>query len=64
MLETAPRLTDPNDFQRWLADVHFRDAYEIAYGVRPQFTVDYLTDFELAARTCQIQKFSGRYPRY
>ena len=37
---------------------------EIAYGVRPQFPVDYLTDFELAARTTQIQKFSGRYPRY
>ena len=50
-------------FSRWLADVHFRDAYERAYGVRPQFSVDYLTDVELAGRTALIKRFSGVYPR-
>jgi hypothetical protein len=39
----------------------FRDAYERAYGVRPVFSLDYLTAAELQWRTAQIKKFSGVY---
>ena len=44
-----------------LAVVEFHNAYEIAYGVRPVFSVAHLTDGELAARTALIKKFSGVY---
>lgn len=35
-------------------EVNFRDAYERAFGVRPVFNLDHLTDAELLERTKQI----------
>ena len=32
----------------------FHDAYEVAFGVRPAFNVDHLSDAELLERTEQI----------
>ncbi len=37
-------------------EVSFRDAYEEAFGVRPVFNVDHLTDAELLARTYNIRR--------
>ena len=37
-------------------EVAFRDAYEIAFGVRPVFNVDHLSDRELQTRIELIEK--------
>lgn len=37
-------------------EILFRDAYEIAFGVRPVFNVDHLSDSELETRTDLIEK--------
>ncbi len=37
-------------------EVLFRDAYEIAFGVRPVFNLDHLSNSELEARTELIER--------
>jgi hypothetical protein len=39
----------------------FRDAYEVAFGVRPVFSVDHLTSAELHYRTALIKAAFGEY---
>ncbi len=40
----------------------FAEAYKIAFGVRPLFTVGYLTNAELHGRTALIKATAGEYP--
>ncbi len=40
----------------------YRDAYEVAFGVRPVFSLDYLTTGELQNRTAQLN--SGHAKTY
>ncbi len=46
-----------------LYEVWYRDAYEVAFGVRPVFSLAYLTDAELAARTANLRAAANTYFR-
>lgn len=47
--------TDFNELNEASAEDDFRDAYEAAHGVRPVFSVDYLSVDELQDRTENLQ---------
>ncbi len=42
-------------------EIQFRNAYEVAFGVRPVFSVDHLTAAELHFRTALIKAANGVY---
>ena len=52
----------PVFYQRARIVREFAEAYEIAYGVRPYFTVGYMTNAELHDRTALIKATAGVYP--
>ena len=50
-------------FQKIVALDRYRDAYEVAFGVRPVFSLAYLTAAELQTRTTQLNAAANTYFR-
>ena len=48
-------------FQKIVELSRYRDAYEAAFGVRPVFSLDYLTAAELQNRTAQLGAAAKTY---